>query len=380
METAPPFKDAVIGSRVGYEPLKHIGLFEGIGGFSLAAAWANWETTAWCEWDSFCQHILSYHFPKAKKHHDITKTDFTIYRGHINVLTGGFPCQGFSVAGSRLGVEDDRYLWPEMRRAYKEIQPDIIIGENVTGILSMEDTSGIYRDVFAKVESRIITKICEIDKYEAIYTRQAKMLVDSICNDLETDGYEVQPFVIPAASVQAPHRRDRIWFIAYRNGFRNEAGRSGRDLEKKDQAEWADLFEQSFGFGKKRNATHADRPGCQERHLSQKPINQRFTDGGDYASAGILPDATSIGLRGKIYGSGKSGFNGEIGARTDWRNFPTESPVLFGDDGLSAKLDGITFSQLRRQSLKGSGNAIVPNVAFEFCNAINAQRKLTNDS
>jgi DNA (cytosine-5)-methyltransferase 1 len=103
--------------------MNHIGLFEGIGGFSLAARWMGWETIAWCEWNEFGQKVLKHHFPKAQPHGDITKTDFTIYRGQCDVLTGGFPCQPYSLAGKRKGKEDDRHLWPEMLRAIREIQP-----------------------------------------------------------------------------------------------------------------------------------------------------------------------------------------------------------------------------------------------------------------
>lgn len=99
--------------------MNHIGLFEGIGGFSLAARWMGWETIAWCEWNPFCQKVLNYHFPKSKQHGDITTTDFTIYRGQCDIVTGGFPCQPYSVAGKRLGKEDERHLWPHMLRAIR---------------------------------------------------------------------------------------------------------------------------------------------------------------------------------------------------------------------------------------------------------------------
>ena len=114
--------------------MKHIGLFEGIGGFSLAARWMGWETVAWCEWDPFCQHILKYHFPNAEGFGDIKKTDFTKYANRIDILTGGFPCQPYSMAGKRKGKDDERHLWPEMLRAICEIQPTWVVGENVSGL------------------------------------------------------------------------------------------------------------------------------------------------------------------------------------------------------------------------------------------------------
>ena len=107
--------------------MNHIGLFEGFGGFALADQWMNWKTIAWCEINPFCQKILKYYWSKANGHHDIKKTDFTIYRGKCDILTGGFPCQPYSSAGFRKGKEDDRHLWPEMLRAVREIQPSWIV-------------------------------------------------------------------------------------------------------------------------------------------------------------------------------------------------------------------------------------------------------------
>ncbi len=226
----------------------HISLFSGIGGFELAAVAVGWINAASCEINDFGHKILQYHFPNSYHHRDVKTLTYKIlneeltkrfganWRSNGVILTGGFPCQGFSVAGKRLGTDDDRYLWPEYLRLIDEINPDWVCGENVTGILSMEDKSGIYRDVFAKVENRKITRLYPVDYYEAIYTRQAKMLVNSICESLEERGYEVQTFAIPACSVEAPHRRERIWFVANRgrnglhgakNGQSNNKGNDG---------------------------------------------------------------------------------------------------------------------------------------------------------
>ena len=160
--------------------MRHIGLFAGIGGFELAARWMGWNTIAWSEWDPFCQKVLSYHFPEAKGYGDTKQADFTQYRGQCDILTGGFPCQPYSVAGKRLGKEDERHLWPEMLRAIREIQPRWIVGENVRGLLSWNDG----------------------------------VVFEEVCSDLESEGYEVQAFIIPAAGVGAPHRRERVWIIA----------------------------------------------------------------------------------------------------------------------------------------------------------------------
>ncbi len=182
--------------------MTHLGLFEGIGGFSLAARWMGWETVAWCEWDEFCQQVLIKNFPEIKgRHGDITKTDFTQYAGRIDVLTGGFPCQPFSTAGKRKGTEDPRHLWPEMLRVIREIQPSIVVGENVYGLLNW--SGGL---VFEQVQI-----------------------------DLENEGYSVTPFILPASGVNAPHKRDRVWFIAHSgsNGHREGFNQNRR---KKSQS------------------------------------------------------------------------------------------------------------------------------------------------
>src|SRR5205809_247742 len=116
--------------------MKHGSLFSGIGGFDLAAEWMGWENCFHCEIDEFCQKILNYYWPNAKSYYDIKKTDFTEWNGNIDIVSGGFPCQPYSQAGKRKGKEDDRHLWPEMRRAIREIRPSWVVGENVSGLLN----------------------------------------------------------------------------------------------------------------------------------------------------------------------------------------------------------------------------------------------------
>ena len=163
--------------------MTHGSLFSGIGGFDVAAEWAGWENMFHCEWNEFGQRVLNYYWPKAISYGDITKTDFSIWRGRIDVLTGGFPCQPYSQAGKRLGKEDDRHLWPEMLRAIREIQPTWVVGENVFGIVNWN----------------------------------GGLVFDEVQANLEAEGYEVQAYVLPACAVNAPHRRDRVWFVAYSN-------------------------------------------------------------------------------------------------------------------------------------------------------------------
>ena len=188
--------------------LTHGSLFSGIGGPEIAAEIMGWKNVFHCEINPFGRKILDYWFPNSKSYEDITKTDFTEWRGKINVLTGGFPCQPFSCAGQRKGAEDDRYLWPEMLRAIREIQPDWVVGENVAGILSMvqpgsETALGREESLFGEVDRKRIL-------------HRQEYVVETVCNDLEREGYSVQPVVIPACAVGAPHRRDRVFFIARR--------------------------------------------------------------------------------------------------------------------------------------------------------------------
>jgi len=167
--------------------LTHASLFSGIGGFDLAAEWAGWENIFHCEWNPFGQKVLAHHFPNSKSYNDITKTDFTIHEGTVDVLTGGFPCQPYSTAGKRLGKTDERHLFPHMLRCIKEVKPKWIIGENVRGLVNWNDG----------------------------------LVFNEVYDDLEREGYEVQSFLIPAASVNAPHQRYRIWFLAYSNFTRS---------------------------------------------------------------------------------------------------------------------------------------------------------------
>ena len=167
--------------------MRHGSLFSGIGGFDLAAEWMGWENVFHCEWMEFPRKVLDYHFPNADSHIDICKTDFKKYANTIDILTGGFPCQPFSLAGKRKGTDDERYLWGEMLRAIQEIKPRFVIAENVFGITNID----------------------------------GGLVFEQVCLDLENEGYEVQPFIIPAAAKNAPHRRDRCWFIGVRNATDN---------------------------------------------------------------------------------------------------------------------------------------------------------------
>ena len=325
--------------------MKHLGLFEGIGGFSLAARWIRWETIAWCEWNEFGQKVLRHHFPNAEGFSDITKSDFKKYANKIDIITGGFPCQPFSLAGKRKGTDDERYLWGEMLRAIQEVKPKYVIAENVFGITNISDG----------------------------------LVFEQVCIDLENEGYEVQPFILPAAAKDAPHRRDRVWFVAYSNGNgfnerngKHEVNTSERGLNALNDIEQNDI---------KSNTTNSQCEGLENRYktrnISSKKgktrrkrsefTNDTFTNGNDQC----IFTNTNCGRQScKEYGKKKPGFITKKNISNYWQNFPTQSPICNGDDGIPNRLVNITFPKWRNESIKAMGNAIVPQVAFELFKVI----------
>lgn len=308
--------------------MKHGSLFSGIGGFDLAAEWMGWENAFHCEWNEFGQKVLHYYWPNAESYGDITKTDFTKWRGTIDIVTGGFPCQPYSSAGKRRGKEDDRHLWPEMLRAIREIAPKYIVGENVLGLTNWN----------------------------------GGMVFNEVYSDLEAEGYDVQAVVIPAAGKNAPHGRDRVWFVAHANGRGIQSEQNLR--QEIPSKEWTN------SYGIQWNASDSHSHGFQrinsehEKYTSKTWINA-FND---FEQASFA-DSTSK-RRGQNNGAGKSRLADKKSSVYDWQNFPTQSPICGGDDGLPTELDGITFPKWRAESVKAYGNAIVPQVAYEIFKAI----------
>jgi len=194
----------------------------------------GWENLFHCEINPFGRQVLDYWYPNSKSYEDITTTDFTEWRGRVDVLTGGFPCQPFSYAGRRRGAEDDRYLWPSMYRAIDEIQPTWVVAENVAGILTMVEQGEV-----SKVAGTA-TLFDAFDDLRGRYELRETFTLQRICSDLESHGYAVQPVLVPACAVGAPHRRDRVFIVARRKDSvegearheeRAESGRPIADTE-----------------------------------------------------------------------------------------------------------------------------------------------------
>lgn len=328
--------------------MRHIGLFAGIGGFELAARWMGWNTIAWSEWDPFCQKVLSYHFPEAKGYGDIKQADFTQYRGQCNILTGGFPCQPYSVAGKRLGKEDERHLWPEMLRVIREVQPRWIVGENVRGLLSWNEG----------------------------------VVFEEVCSDLESEGYEVQAFIIPAAGVGAPHRRERVWIVANANNAGTKLGL--RDFEQRQKVnkrrEGQPQFESwtcSYNGFAIANASGARINGINGINNEETQENRARHDKFEcLGNEWLTTNSASKRPQGSNFTKSTFGECSRYSQENLWENFPTISPVCGGDDGLPSELDGITFPKWRRESIKAYGNAIVPQVAFQIFQAIDFTKSL----
>jgi DNA (cytosine-5)-methyltransferase 1 len=370
-----------------------ISLFSGIGGFELAAEWMGWQNIVSCEINPFGRKVLEYYWPNAYHHDDIKTLNYDTINNELTkrfgaewrnddiILTGGFPCQPYSLAGKRKGKDDERHLWPEMLRIIREVKPSWIVGENVFGIVNWN--GGL---VFHEVQT-----------------------------DLEAEGYEVQPYVLPAVSVNAPHRRDRVWFVAKNTKcdgfvFGEPNQRNGNDEEQPSEGgfnalgnadtgdEYGDAADttserfcgdssreqsQSSTFGTRNRMGKWDAADTESRgngRIRNESEEARSSEGnqplGGVCGISSAADTDGIRLRRESNGIGKSRFANQEGEIGNWQNFPTQSPICTGNDEFSSRLDGITFSKWRNESIKAAGNAVVPQVVYQIFKAIEAYNKL----
>ena len=301
--------------------ITHYDLFAGIGGFSLALEEVFNEAKInriFCEWAEFPSAVLKKHWPNGIFYGDIAdliaNTNSQRHKSSVaeteatrrsnlcsgarsdenetlTILTGGFPCQPFSHAGRRKGTADDRYQWPNMFQIIQNVKPDWVIAENVRGLVTWNEG----------------------------------MVLEQVCVDLEGEGYEVQPFIIPAYAVNAPHRRDRVWIIA------NCANSRVKGLQKQEIS--PDDVVDARCIGRKKGSSEDIQPE------SKKPERQN-----SYYS----------------------------GWERDWREVAASTCNARMDDGLPREVDGVSYSfaKWRNESIKAYGNAIVPQVAMEIFRAI----------
>lgn len=311
----------------------HGSLFSGIGGFDLAAEYVGWTNAFCCERDEFCQKVLSHHFPGSQLYNDVREFKADKYLGRIDVLSGGFPCQPFSGAGKREGSNDERHLWPEMRRIIGECKPKWVVGENVLGFATWSDG----------------------------------MVLEESFSDLEAMGYAVESYIIPACGVNAPHKRDRVWIVAHteHHGRLATEGRrgDGTDSERsKEGQEGSEQFKgvlepEKLGGVHRYNSnnepvtTYSDRYGLQGRDVTGQRTQQPQPE--EPAAQRVPPSRR----------------------RLRFEDFPTVAPICSGDDGLPSELDGITFPRWRRESVKAYGNAVCVPVVINIFNAIKSYER-----
>jgi DNA (cytosine-5)-methyltransferase 1 len=380
--------------------MKHGSLFSGIGGFDLASEWMGWENVFQVEIDKFCTKVLEKNFPNVKRYGDIKEFDGTEYRESVDILSGGFPCQPFSVAGKRKGKTDDRHLWPEYLRVIREVKPSYVVGENVPGIINME--------------------------------------LDNIIADLEGEGYTTEQFIIPACALNAPHRRDRLWVVAYHNNAGSRTSRSNINNNRTEEIkEWeysqsefnGQTFKHTTGSGLSKRTSKKSR----EKRLSEQPerlgsitpiprlLGQEISEeqtagfeqqnkdnvtntqcseqGQDGDCNGFESERTTslqtkdkgrkgttilnkgcINIsrsnsdtnsdkrsKGRMYETEQQTTERHAGACnarnnecTTWNNFPTVSPLCGRNDGISNRVE----------RLKALGNAVVPQVVYQIFKAI----------
>lgn len=328
--------------------MKHASLFSGIGGFDLAAHWAGWANVFQCEIDPFCNRVLEKNFPDVQRYGDIKTTDFRPWCGAVDVLSGGFPCQPYSSAGKRLGKADERHLWPEMLRAIREIEPTWVVGENVRGLVSWS----------------------------------AGLVFEEVCADLESAGYEVQPFVLPAAGVDAPHERQRVWFVAHSTGIgrktekprrrRSDVERFHRNAANPDGSIQRGLCGEPGKVPTEKSIYRHDSTATSNanREWQQQPQGD-IEEGGRRSGhcCQVAPDADGQRWEDGVPGPRSSGPNhqpGNTDQNDQWANWPTQPPLCGRDDGVSNRVD----------SIRVLGNAVVPQEVLQIFTAINRYEQL----
>jgi len=318
--------------------LKLLDLFSGIGGFSLGLESTGFfETIAFVEKDKFCQKILKKNFNNIPIEEDIRNVKGERYAA--DVITGGFPCQPFSVAGKRKGTDDDRYLWDETIRIVRECKPRWFIGENVEGIINIQ---------------------------EGVVLRQ-------VCDDLEKEGFEVQCVVIPASGIGAWHQRKRVWILAYSEHNGSYRSKGNETIESSNEQE------KRLSVRDDQDATNSDSirhrrwssEGCTNERWSFLPREQEGREMGSEAQRCNGDDANTNSEESQGYGVSTNmetkqrqvSSNNSIEEQQTW--WEAQSALCRNVNGISYELD-----KDRANRIKSLGNSIVPLIARQLGLAI----------
>jgi len=304
----------------------HLDLFSGIGGFALAAKWNGYRTVGFCDNEPYAQAVLKKHWPEVPCHKDIREVRGELYAG-VTLLTGGFPCQPFSVAGKQRGKDDNRYLWPEMLRVIQEAKPAWIIGENVAGIVNLA--------------------------------------LDQVCADLEGQGYEVEPIIVPACAVDAPHRRDRVWIVGHSklNGLAACKTIGGLFDESEEQRGKIEEWESSGT-----SCASSDVADTNGGQFSKRESERKSVQMSGEGSQRICDVADTVSQRG-CGGNSKREYAEDAGQSSrDSRDNSRGVATWLAEPNVGRVAHGIPN---RVAKLRGLGNAIVPQVASEIIRCIN---------
>jgi DNA (cytosine-5)-methyltransferase 1 len=338
--------------------LNVLDLFSGIGGFSLGLESTGYfKTIAFVEKDKFCQRVLQKNFPGISIEDEIRNVKGKEYKA--DVVTGGFPCQSFSVAGKRKGTDDDRYLWPEMLRVITEVKPRWVVGENVQGIINIDN---------------------------GLVLRQVQ-------TDLEAQGFQVQCFLIPASGIGAWHRRNRVWILAHSNDNGSFTNKNRRSIKK---TIYETQKRENFTFNPKRSggtsSTENNVANSQKLRPRRRSSEECGTEEGKFqqteqkrsslrseaegcSSQNVSNSKSSIrnvihsdkefgkAQTQEISGNGNS-LSEQKQSETWWQ---TESKLRRVPDGICTGLD-----KDRANRIKSLGNSIVPQIAHEIGKAIAA--------
>ena len=320
--------------------MKHLSLFTGIGGIDLAAEWAGFESVCMVERDKYCQKVLAKNFEGVKIHDDVTTFDGLEYRGTIDLVSAGFPCQPHSVAGLRKASGDERDLWGEVVRILRETEPIWFLGENVPGL----------------------------------FTSERGQFFGRIINDLESLGYSVGWGCYGAKDVGAVHKRDRVFIVAYANSKRCQEQWEPEQLETEQLAIKHNSIV-AYAKGKHLNGNQSDIRELEESSTSKPRSSDCQTDvGNSNCKPGLQSSSTSIPIRSER--DSRKDFGGRCWQPVrggDWREWGIraaipQSRVCRDNDGVPYKVD-----KHRTQRLKALGNAVVPQQVFPILQEIARQ-------